>query len=214
MRKRFSKGESIVAVIIAMAVVSIFSLTALYVSKTNYDMKMVDKKATQNFYTTESILNDITSGLQKTMSDVYTDSYTSVMSNYRTFTTITDMQTAFNTEFVLALVEALKAGDSASSYSPGTTSTYLYDTNKIVSFIKSENYMNGTWSFAADDGDTTTIADNVLDTLVDGIALRNIHVTYESKEGYFNQIRTDIKLTVPDLSFSLISGFYAGYLFL
>ena len=33
-----------------------------------------------------------------------------------------------------------------------------------------------------------------------------MHITYESKDGFFNEIYTDIKLSVPDLSFSLISA--------
>ena len=54
MKRRFKKGESIVAVIVAMAVITVFGLTALFVSRTNYNMKVIDKKSTQNFYITEA----------------------------------------------------------------------------------------------------------------------------------------------------------------
>ena len=203
----YKKGESLVAVIIAMAVVLLLGMGALYVTRNNYKMKVLDRDSAENFYSAESLVEDISVGLQKIMSSVYTESYTNVMENYRSYAGITDMKDAFNTEFVLALVNSLDDSENQEALSKSITgtATYLYSKELIISFIDASKYTDATWTVDFTDNNGATPYDNILDTLEDGVALRNIHVTYLSNMGFFDEIYTDIKMNVPDLSFSMIS---------
>lgn len=201
-------GASLIAVVIAMAIVLVLGLGALYVSRNNYKMKVLDKESNDNFYSAESIINDVTTGLQKVMSDVYSESYTKVMANYNNFSAPSEMTSSFNTEFVVGLVEKLNDKSSLGMVSKSVTGTvkYLYDTNLIRSFVNAPKYSGYTWTIDFTDSNALTVHDNVLDTISDGVVLRNIFVTFKNKKGYYNEIRTDIKITVPDLGFSRISA--------
>lgn len=203
-----NKGASLLAVIIAMAIIVLLGLGALYVSRNNYLMKVMDKESTDNFYSAESILNDVTTGIEKLMSDVYSESYSKTMANYNNFSTQADMTTSFNNDFVLGLVEALNDKEALGTLSRTVNSSvsYLYDKALIYSFVDASKFTDYTWTLEFTDHNTLTANDNVLDTIKDGIVLRNIFITFKNDKGYYNEIQTDIKITVPDLGFSVISA--------
>lgn len=205
------RGESLVAVLVAMAVISIFGIAAMYIANTNLRMKQVNNKSKNNFYTSESVLNDVTAGLEKLLSDVYTQSYTEVMQKYRSYEDTTLMESAFTNAFVLQLLNKLEDVDSAhTNQTAGSAgeSTYYYDLDVVKNYFRETDVKYTDRSsiiIESNDGIDDNGFDNIIETLADGVLLKNIHISYLNEAGYFNEIYTDIKLSVPKLSFSMIS---------
>ncbi|MBQ8879067.1 MAG: hypothetical protein IJ029_10095, partial [Lachnospiraceae bacterium] len=59
-----NKGAAIVLVIVAMALVSIFAATIMWMALVNYRMKATDRKVKESFYSAETVFEQIVVGLQ------------------------------------------------------------------------------------------------------------------------------------------------------
>ena len=77
-----NKGSAIVVVIIALAFVGILSATAMWLSMSNYRMKATDRGIKGNFYTAETVFEEIIAGLQGESSDAAAVAYRKVLQNY------------------------------------------------------------------------------------------------------------------------------------
>ena len=205
-----NRGGALLSVIIAMTVVGILGTLVLSMSYTNFKMKQVEKKSKDNFYSAEAVLDEICVGLQQEISKQYGRAYQTVMENYGYYLTSAEMTEDFNLEFVLNMVEALQSetvvvaeGSESEVLNQGE---FKYDVAKIRNYVNMGNYPVGNIYInpvVDDDSETTTPASNNMETLTDGLILRNIVVTYENK-GYVNTISTDIKITIPPIQFARI----------
>lgn len=185
-----NRGGALLSVIIVMTVVGILGALVLSISYTNFRMKQIDKKSKDNFYSAEAVLDEICVGLQEEVSVQYKNAYTTIMENYGSYTTSDEMSKDFNIEFVLNMVDALKNG----------TDTTHYDFEKVEGYVNPTNYP-ASHSFTITSPGTNN---NLLETLEDGLSIRNLCVTY-TNGGYVNTITTDIKISTPVLEFARIS---------
>ena len=199
-----NRGGALLSVIIAMTVVGILGTLVLSISYTNFRMKQIDKKSKDNFYSAEAVLDEIVVGLQQEVSDQYKAAYTTVMENYGNYDTAAEMSEDFNTEFVLNMVSVLQVSASDSGH---------YNIDVISDLVNPANYpstdsftVSGVVTDTVTDGagNVTNIYDNRLETLQDGLSIRNLVVTYVNN-GYINTITTDIKISTPALEFATIS---------
>ena len=200
-----NKGAALASVIIAMTVVSVLVVAIIFAAYTNFNMKVVDKKSTDNFYTAESVLDQISGGLINEMSTGYTRAYTEVMSSYGNYTTIADLQHAFRTAYVLNLVEELQIqnGELDDRNNPMLEDSTHYSLRNLRSYVDASAYPStATYTVGID---TSATGGNMIETLADGLVLRNILVTF-TNGGYTDSISTDIKITIPGMVFSLISS--------
>lgn len=200
-----NKGAALASVIIAMTVVSVLVVAIIFAAYTNFNMKVVDKKSTDNFYTAESVLDQISGGLINEMSTGYTRAYTEVMSSYGNYTTIADLQHAFRTAYVLNLVEELQIqnGELDDHNNPMLEDSTHYSLRNLRSYVDASAYPStATYTVGID---TAATGGNMIETLADGLVLRNILVTF-TNGGYTDSISTDIKITIPGMVFSLISS--------
>lgn len=191
-KRNSNRGGALLSVVIVMAIAGILGALAISIAYTNFTMKAVDKKAKDNFYSAEKVLEEICVGLEKEASDQYKVAYTAVMSEYSPSKEIEDMQSEFKNLFVVGLIDEIKLNGNSSKYDVGdkATATGLYQ------YVKN-NY--GTANY------TISSTDNRVDTLEDGLALRNVNVTYQDGN-YFNEITTDIKISIPAVHFSKVSA--------
>ena len=199
-----NRGGALLSVIIAMTVVGILGTLVLSISYTNFRMKQIDKKSKDNFYSAEAVLDEIFVGLQGIVSEQYKDAYTTVMENYGDYDTSEEIAEDFNREFVLNMVAILQcsAGDPE-HYNIGTIDSLVNRSNypSTDSFTVS-SVVASTGTDAS--GNVTYTYDNRLETLQDGLSIRNLVVTYMNN-GYVNTITTDIKISTPALEFAIIS---------
>lgn len=202
-RPNSNRGGALLSVIIVMAIVGILGALVMSMAYTNFKMKVVDRKAKDNFYTAEKVLEEVCAGLQAEASKQYSKAYAYVMEHYNGSTSSVDkMKKDFNTMFVVNMVDALKLGNDSGYYKIATLRNYVKDTYTGRPFI-------GTTNMTVPEGAQATEIDkirttNIIDTLEDGICLRNVNVTYTEGD-YYNTITTDIKIATPDVGFAMIA---------
>lgn len=77
-----NRGSALILVIICISIVSILSASILLSSVTNRNMKLVDEKAKDNFYSTESGIDIFLANLQQMSEEVLGEEYTYVLTHY------------------------------------------------------------------------------------------------------------------------------------
>lgn len=195
--KKNNKGSAFVMVLVILAIVGILAAVALWVSLVNYQMKLTDIKVKDNFYSAESVLDQISVGLQKDVSDAYQKAYQKVVVNYASMSD-TQRQAVFDAQFKKELRDMLK-GTADKTYKLAHLTDYVYAdwlTDTTYPYAKIEAVTDGT--LAVGNGHMVTYDTHIL--------LKGIAVTYTDAEGYTSKIQTDISLKVPDLKFTSTSS--------
>ena len=192
-RKRLqsdNRGSAIVLVLVAMAFITILVSTLLAIGLYNYQMKMTDKGAKNNFYSAEMAMNEIKAGLSQQVSAALSDSYINVMQNYGKYTTDADRTTVFRNTYEADLTNGLK--DPAFS---GQSNTYRYQLTTLRGYLSP--------AFQDQTTVSCTLADNTANMVAyqEGILLKDIKVTYTNDKGYVSIIQTDILLKFPEIDF-------------
>lgn len=77
-----NRGSALVTVIIAMAFVGILASVLMYTSLLNYQMKANNLKAKDNFYSAESVFDEIRMGLQQEVSASVDDAYAGILEDF------------------------------------------------------------------------------------------------------------------------------------
>lgn len=225
-KKSFAKlnnrGASLVSVIVAMTVVALLGVLILSVSYTNFNMKVIDRNSKNNFYTAESVLDDLIAELEAQMSVQYINAYSAVMADYGTFENATDasrpladeMASAFRQEFVV---------DMATCLAEDKTTLDTFDISKLgVTYITveedGEEVQKPVSKFDAKYPGTILISSSDRRLLMyeerdgegkdapiksAGIILKEVSVYYE-ENGYANTVTTDIRIQAPAITFSQI----------
>ena len=191
--KKDNNGFSIVMVIIAIAFVSILGIIVLWIALQNLWTKKVTLDSDKNFYTAETALDEIRTGLQKNVSAAAGNAYIYVMQHYsETMGSNSTRNWYFETKYVDSLKAQLQASGNPEQYNLDLLKNYLVTTAS-----------NGTTGAAL----TTTTAGPALTTSYsDGVTLKNLTVTYTDSSGYVSVITTDINVAIPDLNFTQSSN--------
>ena len=194
MRKRLNdKGSALVTVIVACAVIGMLAVVSLWISLTNYQMKITDSKVKDNFYSAEYVLDQICTGLQGDVSKAYTVAYTRVMQKY----SILDEEgrnNSFTREYVNTLCDELKsstAGDR--NYSMDILESYVE-----ASLLDTNSYPYAKITSTSASGNSN---DGLMSTYDTGVVLKGIKVEYVDDEGFSSIITTDISLGIPEMKF-------------
>ena len=196
--KKDNRGSAIVVVIIALAFVGILSATAMWMSMANYRMKATDKGIKGNFYSAETVFEQIVAGLQGVSSDAAADAYRKVMQNYVTSTGEEERYSRFVKFYKDALIQELK-----SSTDPGK-----YKKDMIYGFLDDELQKKldpSNPAYVTTDGNSLTMSEVLeksADTL-DFITLKDFELKFTDSNGYYSVIKTDIMISAPDMSFTM-----------
>ena len=194
--KKNNKGSAFVMVLVILAIVGILAAVSLWLSLVSYQMKLTDIKVKDNFYSAESVMDQICVGLQGDVSNAYQKAYNKIIVNYPEMND-SQRQAVFESQFKRELTNLLKVpGSSDMTYSLTKLKNYVY-----------EELRNGTGNAKAEImavrgvSSNDAIGDMVLyDT---SIVLKSIEVTYTDKENYTSKIQTDIVIKAPELSFDV-----------
>lgn len=188
-QKQNNRGATLVLVIAAMGLIGILVAVILSMSLMNFQMKQTNLKSQKVFYTAETALDEIRTGLVQNVSDASAIAYTDTMVKYNALTKEERME-QFQSEFVTQLrnVTGMTAGEA-------TTATYSVD------------YLEGLLKTTAYDASTNVGAvisspQNALNVTTNGLILKNVVVTYYGEQSYMTQLKTDIVLNYPDIDFS------------
>ncbi len=131
-KEQANKGSAMVVVIIAMAFIGILASVLMYMSLLNYQMKVNNLKAKDNFYSAETVLDEIRVGMQEDVSASIGDAYQNILLNYAT-STMDEKQVQLRYEFLSKMQESYGIEQSANVYVPD-----IYTPVKMLSFLSDE----------------------------------------------------------------------------
>ena len=185
------RGAALIYVIVAAAVIVLLGGMATTAAYGQLKTIQAQKLSENNFYDADSIMNSIVSGLENDISTAYEKAYTSVITKYTQFATPEDAKSAFNSIFLSEMTTILN--ESADYETP------QYSVEHLQEYVQKTFEDNNDYTVSAVNGH------NYLDILDDnGLMLRNLHVTYENSNGYFDEITTDVQISIPNVDFSTI----------
>lgn len=214
-KKINNKGMALVTVIVAIGFVAALVSILLMTTLVNFKMKVVNEKGADTFYSAEQVIDEITVGLQRIVSDSLSTSYTQILENYGDSSLDnTQKKEMIQVRYYEKIWEALASSPSEHQ---------KYDIEKIEAFLKdSTKYhgadTNGDGTIDADEGYGAILVAVVNDpssgdkiearkgdmlTFSDtGIVLKNLKVYYRDLNGFVSVIQTDIRLNYPEFDFA------------
>lgn len=197
-RRNDNQGSTIVLVIVVMSFIMVLAMLLMSVTLVNFRMKQTNLSSQKNFYTAESALDEIRTGLTEDVSLAVAEAYALTMEQY-SFKNETERKQLFLSHFQDKLKEVLAWDDAVGSsrVTPGR-----YSLKRLSGMFRETAYNDVTKT-----GARLLTVDNVENTLnieAKAVVLKNVRVSYLDSRDYMTQIQTDICLTVPDINFDEI----------
>ena len=198
--KKFLKdksGAAIVYIVVAAAILVLLGAATTTTAYVNLKATQVEKNSENNFYNADAIMNLITAGFERDMSVAYD----AALTRYLADPTMKGLAHEVAQEkFAEIFFEQLLAqGLLLSDTDNRDFDNMYYNLEHIQNYVR---FSLATSAVNRDDLRYTITAVNgynYIDKIDNGRILRNLHVTYESDTGYFDEITTDIKITCPDV---------------
>lgn len=215
---RDNRGSGLVMVLVMVAFLAILAAVMMFAAYDGYRMRLEDKQGKNNFYTAETVLDEINVGLQDEVSAALSKAYQDVMANYSLYETPARRSEKFYQIYYAELQSRLQKD---------SLHTSVYDPQKLRSYLSPEICGDGDGTTPADGsrahfGTYGAIVESVYDstdpsnpddgiyTLAlksDGIVLKDLKVSYVNKQGYVSIITTDIRIALPRINFSQSATF-------
>lgn len=213
-RKKRQKGASLMFVIIAVAFVGILATIVTRLVVINVNVKSVDRQTKKNFYSAESVMDEVDIAVESLTADAMKTAYVEIMSNYvNTAYSTTDqnsIQVRFAYLYLKKLVETLSNTNYsiAADYTMDASATYdIQIIKKKMEDLLTADEGGKCWQYVED-----TIKNPNLVLKFDAtsggersLTLKNVKVVYYEKDRNGNKkstwLKTDIKISAPNLSF-------------
>ncbi len=190
-----NRGSTLVVVIVAMLLLCTLASIILYTTYVNYTIKTTELHSTDNFYTAESIMEEIKAGLELEVSNAYTDAYLFIMQNYHSSDDTGEVlrTTNFQTRYINYLKDKFDP-DRDESMEPEILLDYVsYETKTGAEAVFSDG-SKAKLELVPADGKS-------LVAYTDGIWIKGLRLTYTDQNGYVAVITTDIALKIPNMTF-------------
>lgn len=200
-----NRGSGLIMVLIMVAFLSILTAILMFTTYIGYQMRLVDKQGKDNFYTAETVLDEINVGLQTEVSNALSKAYSQVMLNYSLYETSAE-RTQKLYEIYYAQLQLALQQDSMN--------TTRYNIDKLRGYVSGELYGDGKEGVAADGsrdnfGNYGAIVETnnssgicAMSLEPNGIILKDLKVTYVNQRGFVSIISTDIRIALPSVDFS------------
>ena len=167
--KKNNKGIAMITIMITIMFLAIIATTLLYISTTNYMMKVANLKGKENFYETDGILVKTTSSIRNTC-----------MKGSNPVTTINELKTVTDDACATYSMEKIAKLVYPSATGTATTATATVGTD-TVTFKTTNNTITKTTGVTP--GVTTYV-------------LNDIEIIQTSAEGYKNSVKTDLQFDI------------------
>lgn len=184
-----NKGSALILILIAMFLITTLGLAILSVSVMNLDMKRVDGKSQENFYSAETALDEIEVGLEELETTQIKNAYASVLTNYSMIHP-TQREAKFK-EYVIDNIRKALCNLTDPSLTPENLrilmTSYVRNTP-----VYSDSTKVGVKVNAAGTVDATVYADFTNNV----VTIKDVYIEYFDGD-YTTVIQTDIRMDCP-----------------
>jgi len=180
-----NSGSTLLLVIVCIAFIGILGSLMLSVSATNFQMKMIESKSKENFYSCEIAMEEIRVGVQELTAETIKTIYeNTVLPSYASFTlmSVEEQNTKIQNLVILDIIK--KLGDTGTLTDVEIINTGDNFSSKLVEFqkyISTSDYL---------------VVIGELKKEINSILIKNIKITYVNL-GYETSITSDIRITIP-----------------
>ncbi|MBD5487591.1 MAG: hypothetical protein HDR13_02210 [Lachnospiraceae bacterium] len=209
---RDNKGSVMVMVIVIIAFIAILVSVLMFVSFSGYQMRAVDRRGKDNFYTAETVLDEINVGLQGEISAALSKAYSEVMNNFALYKSANARNKAFHEIYYKELKECLwKSSAEENNYSVDTLRSYLSSGSLGDGDGTRATFLSGAATYGAiveSNLEYATEPEKYKMEIVNNskLLLKDLKVSYVDESGYISIISTDIRITMPPVNFSQASA--------
>ena len=206
------RGSAMVMVIVIIAFVAILASVLMFLSFSGYQMRAADRRTKDNFYTAETVLDEINVGLQGEISDALAKAYSEVMNNFALYRSANERNKVLHELYYKELQEQLqKSASEKDYYSVDKLRTYLSADSRGDGDGKRETFLSGGATYGA-------IVESNLEYATEPekykmvvennskLVLKDLKVSYVNESGYISIISTDIRISIPSFNFSQASA--------
>ncbi|MCH5255824.1 MAG: hypothetical protein J1D87_00970 [Lachnospiraceae bacterium] len=209
--KKDNKGAAMAMVLIIIMFISILAAVLMFLSYLGYQMRLMDKRGKDTFYTAETVLDEINTGLQEVASEAMAKAYNEVMQNYAVYDSTVMRSSEFYRQYINELKAKLQRSEPDGRYDITLFRSWLSPDvvgNSTVSDVEDRDDGNrasrgyfGTYG-AIVESNVTPESYMLVKKESESLLIKDLKVTYVDKSGYVSIISTDIKLVLPTVSFA------------
>lgn len=183
--KNEDRGAALLAVLVILVVVSIIAVVITKITLTNIQMKEVEKSTKTNFYSAESVIDELYAGANAVATEQMAAQYENILKNFTAKQNAgTSLQDVFQKGYMDALEGAFSDGAASGSYSIDTLKSC------IATAANRDCLITQTADAVYDKDDTGGL-----------FTLKNIKVSYTNARGYETTITTDLVFSTPQMNF-------------
>lgn len=212
--RRDNRGSGIVTVLVTMFFIVSLGATMLFLSYTGLQIKASDRKSKENFYSADTAMQQVRTGVEQAVSETLKTAYTNMLQSYSadneeyqdkvrsnsdSWGSLNAFMTSkFQEEFQADLLGwTNSAGDPLLMQSGADSDTYTYSPDVLRGFL---TVPDGVTADLTGDG-SVTVTYNKNDMPV-SLTLHGITLAYTGGDGYETNITTNLLVTYPPFSYT------------
>lgn len=198
-RKQSNSGSAIVTVLVVVTFITILATIMLYVSGSNFQMKVADYRTKESFYYAETPVEEFRAQLVEDVQDAFIKAYAGVISEYSTGKA--DAEDKYNRLFCKEMNEIW-----AQRYDYDADGNLKWKVGAIESVVQMPGEYDK-WQLRV-----SVPTANMFEQVADKgwLIMRGVEFTYESEEGYTSRISTDFCITIPVVQWPDENGYYSA----
>lgn len=204
--KRNNRGSAIVTVLVVVTFITILATIMLYISGSNFQMKVADYHTKESFYQAEIPVEELRAQLVEDVQTAFAKAYTTAMSE---FSGLGDAQNAEDNYRRLFCEEMNKIWAGRCPVDADGNREWEVG----IHMIAAQPTDGGTWAVRVASPADPAFKNKFDDTKIfsEGwLILRGVEFTYDSSDGYTSIISTDYCITIPEVQWPDTNGNYGA----
>lgn len=196
-----NRGSAIVTVLVVVAFITILATVMLYISGSNFQMKVADYRTKESFYQAEIPVEELRAQLVEDVQLAFAKAYSTAMSE---FSGLGDAQNAEDNYRRLFCDEMNKIWAGRCPNDADGNRRWRVG----IEMVAAQPTDGGIWDVtvappSAKFDDSKMFSEGWL-------ILRGVKFTYDSSEGYTSIISTDYCITIPEVQWPDANGYYGA----
>lgn len=202
-QKQNNSGSAIVTVLVIVAFITILATIMLYISGSNFQMKVADYRTKESFYYAETPVEELRVQLVEDVQVAFAKAYTQAMSEYSSMVSLGRVEDAED-NYTRHFRDEMNKIWSARCGSVGGELQWKSGIECVVQQPPAN--IGGGWKLTGVPTGNTFDESRFADK--GQLSLKGVEFTYVSDEGYTSIISTDFCITIPVVQWPGLDGNY------